>query len=279
MAVYAIGDIQGCLEPLHRLLGKLGYRRGRDRLWLSGDLVNRGPDSLGVLHFVRSLEPEPVCVLGNHDLHLLAVADGAEPAKPNDTLAEILAAPEREELVEWLRQRPLFHYDQELGWGMVHAGLVPQWDLATIRELAQEVETVLRGPDHGEFFRHMYGNQPAAWASELTGWDRLRAIINAMTRLRYCDPAGHMALAAKDAPGTQPRGYLPWFQVPGRASADVRLVFGHWSTLGRYESQNAVGLDSGCVWGGRLTAVRLDGPARTFFDVPCPRARVPGVDG
>jgi bis(5'-nucleosyl)-tetraphosphatase (symmetrical) len=278
MAVYAIGDIQGCLQSFRDLLTSLRFAPGRDQLWLTGDLVNRGPDSLGVLRYVRSLEPEPVCVLGNHDLHLLAVASGAEPAKRRDTLQPVLEAADRDELLDWLRHRPLFHYDPHLNWGMVHAGLAPQWDLEQAAALAGEVENVLRGDETDAFFRNMYGDRPDRWSDDLRGWDRLRAIVNGMTRLRYCDESGRMALKAKGVPGTQPRGYLPWFDVPGRASAGLRMVFGHWSTLGRYASPTVIGLDSGCLWGGQLTAAQLDRSDPIFFSVSCPQAQAPARD-
>jgi len=273
MAVYAIGDVQGCLAPLEMLLAKIGYRRERDLLWFTGDLVNRGPNSLEVLRRVRDLGEGAVTVLGNHDLHLLAVACGQAKRKRHDTLDEILTAPDRDPLLEWLRSRPLLHHDDELGYALVHAGLLPQWDLATATRLAREVEALLQSPRYSEFFSYMYGNLPDHWNENLRGHDRARLIVNAFTRLRYCDLEGAMDLRHKGAPGSQPVDLLPWFLVPGRKSGDLRLVFGHWSTLGLHHAEGVLALDSGCLWGGSLSAVRLDVDPPRFFQVPCPAVR------
>lgn len=270
MALYAIGDVQGCLEPLERLLATLGFRRERDQLWFTGDLVNRGPQSLEVLRFVRQLGERAVTVLGNHDLHLLAVASGQAKLKRRDTLEAVLAAPDRDALLEWLRSRPLLHRDAALGYTLVHAGLLPQWDLDTAARLAREVETLLRDPGYPELFAHMYGNLPDHWHEGLRGHDRARVIVNAFTRLRYCDLEGAMDLHHKGAPGTQPVDLLPWFRVPGRRSLGERLVFGHWSTLGLHHGDGVLGLDSGCLWGSTLSAARLDVEPPQFFGVPCP---------
>ena len=264
MAVYAIGDIQGCYDELMSLLELIRFDPAKDQLWFTGDLVNRGPASLQVLRVVRELGDSTVTVLGNHDLHLLAVAAGSAPFHKSDTLDEILAAPDREELLTWLRQQPLMHHDAALNYTLVHAGLPPQWDLATAQSKAKEVEVVLRGDDYEEFFRHMYGNQPDVWRDDLVGWDRLRFITNSFTRLRYCDTLGRFDFKSKGEPGTQPEGYMPWFEVPGRRSKDLRIVFGHWSTLGLQRGKNIVSLDTGCLWGEQLTAMRLSGDDAVF---------------
>jgi bis(5'-nucleosyl)-tetraphosphatase (symmetrical) len=267
MAVYAIGDVQGCYDSLRALLDKIGFDPAADTLWFTGDLVNRGPQSLGVVRFVSAL-PSAITVLGNHDLHLLAVASGQAPAKKRDTLSELLAAPDRDELLDWLRVRPLLHHDDVLGYTLVHAGLLPQWGLAAARELAAEAGHFIAHSARNELYTHMYGDTPDHWDDTLGGWARVRVIINGFTRLRYCDVRGHMDLRPKMKPGGQPAGLLPWFQVPGRNSQDLRIVFGHWSTLGAWNTDGVIGLDSGCLWGGRLTAVRLDA-SPVFQHVDC----------
>ena len=259
MAVYAIGDIQGCYDELRSLLDLCRFDPAQDRLWFTGDLVNRGPDSLAVLRFVRDLGERAISVLGNHDLHLLALAEGLGKANPADTLQPVLDAPDRDELLHWLRHRPLLHYDAGIDTALIHAGLPPQWDLRDARARSAELEAVLRGDDYRDFLAHMYGNQPKRWAMDLAGWERLRFIVNCFTRLRYCRADGELCLKAKGEPGTQPPGCLPWFQVPGRRSAETRVVFGHWSTLGLHHDDNVLALDTGCLWGGLLTAARLDG--------------------
>ncbi len=271
MAAYAIGDVQGCHERLLALLDVIGFDCARDRLWFCGDLVNRGPDSLATLRLVCSLGDAAVTVLGNHDLHLLAVAEGGLPPYRKDTLHDVLHAPDREALIDWLRTRPLLHHDAELGFTMVHAGLPPQWDLAQAQACAREVESVLVGDDYREFLHRMYGDQPLQWSPGLAGWDRLRFITNCFTRLRYCDDQGRLCLKAKGPPGTQPPPCRPWFAVPGRASRALNVVFGHWSTLGPRTEPGVFALDTGCVWGGRLTALRLDAGHRTW-SVGCPEA-------
>lgn len=267
MAVYAIGDVQGCHSSLLALLDKVGFDPSSDTLWLTGDLVNRGPQSLDVLRYVQSL-PRAVTVLGNHDLHLLAVASGQAPAKKRDTFSELLAAPDCDELLDWLRNRPLLHHDDGLGFTMVHAGLLPQWDLATARRLAQEAEHYISHSDRNALFTHMYGDTPDHWDDALGGWARIRIIINGMTRLRYCDTDGRMDLRPKMAPGGQPAGLVPWFEVQNRRNAELQILFGHWSTLGLCNRKGIIGLDSGCLWGGRLTAVRID-KNPSFIDVDC----------
>jgi bis(5'-nucleosyl)-tetraphosphatase (symmetrical) len=272
MAIYAIGDVQGCFYELQLLLEHIHFDPECDHLWFTGDLVNRGPHSLETLRFVKGLGERAVVVLGNHDLHLLAVACDAERLKRHDTLRPVLRAPDRDELLGWLRHRPLLHHDPAVGFVLIHAGLPPQWGLALARSCAAEVEKVLRGPAHAELFRHMYGDLPDLWSDSLTGWDRLRFITNCLTRLRYCSPAGQLALRPKGPPGSQPAGYEPWFRIPGRASAGLHIVFGHWATLGAQSEPGIHALDSGCVWGQALTALSLD-DTRQHFEVPCRDAR------
>ncbi len=267
MATYAIGDLQGCLAQFRELLERIGFDRTRDRLWLVGDLVNRGPDSLEMLRFVRGLGEAAVSVLGNHDLHLVAVAAGHARIHKSDTLDEILAAPDRDELLAWLRARPLMHVEH--GFALVHAGLLPQWTIAQAAALATEVEAVLRGALWREFTARMYGNQPDRWDDALDGWDRLRVVVNAMTRLRICTPDGRMEFSHKGDPARLPRGYLPWFEIPGRRSADTTVICGHWSALGLRLMPNLLALDSGCLWGRQLTALRLED--RQVFQIQCPQ--------
>lgn len=277
MAVYAIGDIQGCFHELQLLLTQLRFDPSQDRLWFAGDLVNRGPRSLETLRFVRNLGPAALSVLGNHDLHLLAVAHQASPLKSKDTLQPILDAPDRDGLLDWLRHRPLLHHDSALGYTLVHAGLPPQWDLALAQRCAREVETQLRGADYADYFGHMYGDEPSLWSESLSGWERLRFITNCLTRLRYCDKEGRLALAHKGAPGSQPPGLLPWFEHRHRRSRVQKILFGHWSTLGERNDAGIYPLDSGCLWGGKLTALRLD-RTPTWIRLPCAGARRPGAD-
>ena len=257
MATYAIGDIQGCYASLRRLLDQLDLDPAKDRLWFVGDLVNRGPDSLAVLRFVKGLGNQAVVVLGNHDLHLLARAEGYQRNAKKDNLDDILNAPDRDELLHWLRHRPLAHYDARKGFLMVHAGVPPQWDLAQTLACARELETALREPGYQRLLTAMYGDQPSLWSDSLVGMDRLRFITNCLTRMRYCNADGRLNLTAKGSPGSQPPGYLPWFQAPNRATQAVRIVFGHWSALGWFAADNVWCLDTGCLWGGQMTALRL----------------------
>jgi bis(5'-nucleosyl)-tetraphosphatase (symmetrical) len=266
LSIYAIGDLQGCFEPLERIVEKLKFDPARDRLWFVGDLVNRGPDSLHCLRFVKSLGSSAVTVLGNHDLHLVCVAEGVERRRKRDTLDDVLAAPDRDELVAWLRARPLMHAEE--GFALVHAGLLPQWTVARARELAAEVEARLRGPDYRELLERMYGDEPDRWTDDLAGIERLRVVINAMTRLRVVDAKGAMVLKFKGEPGEASDAWTPWFDAPARASRDHAIVFGHWSALGLCLRPDVLGLDSGCVWGRSLSAVRLQD--RELFQVPCP---------
>lgn len=266
MATYAIGDLQGCLKPLHALLDLIGFSRSRDRLWLVGDLVNRGPDSLATLRFVRALGDAAITVLGNHDLHLLTVARGHARIHRGDTLDDILAAPDREELLRWLRTRPMLHVEDE--YVLVHAGLLPAWTVARASELAAEAEAALRADSHDALFERLYGNHPDRWDDTLTGFDRLRLIVNAMTRLRLCTADGRMDFSHKGELKNVPAGYLPWFDVPGRRSEAATVIFGHWSALGLKLTPNLLGLDSGCLWGRQLSAVRLED--RRLYQVQCP---------
>ncbi len=275
MAIYAIGDIQGCFDELQRLLDRIRFDPSRDRLWFTGDLVNRGPKSLQTLRFVRELGESAVTVLGNHDLHLLAIHAGQEGQRKRcDTLDAILQAPDRDQLLEWLRHRPLLHCEAGLNTALLHAGLPPQWEITHARRYAAEVETLLRGANWREFFAHMYGNRPLRWSEDLQGWERLRFIVNALTRMRYCTMDGELDLHAKGPPGSQPEGLLPWFRVPDRKSRDTMILFGHWSTLGVLQCDNICALDSGCLWGGSLTALRLDDMSTS--SVPCPAWCNPG---
>ncbi|MCW8906969.1 MAG: symmetrical bis(5'-nucleosyl)-tetraphosphatase [Sedimenticola sp.] len=258
MAVYAIGDVQGCYRELLQLLKKLNYKPDRDRLWFAGDLVNRGPESLQTLRFVKGLGDGATVVLGNHDLHLLAMSQGnLKHADKDHTLDDILQAPDRDELLEWLRQQPLMHHCTERNFSMIHAGLPPQWDLQKALDCAAEVEAVLRGDQLHGFCMAMYGNQPERWSESLQGMDRLRFITNCFTRLRYCDQEGNLLLKAKQAPGQHDPACQPWFSLPQRASRDQRIVFGHWSTLGYHVSHNTWCLDTGCLWGGQLSALQI----------------------
>jgi len=265
MATYAIGDVQGSFEELGALLGSVGFDGNRDRLWFVGDLVNRGPASLATLRFVRDLGGRALTVLGNHDLHLLALAYGFAKRREDDTLEDVLAASDRDELLDWLRHRPMIHVQADRV--LVHAGLLPQWDVATARALAREVEVELRGPRHREFLAQLYGSRPDRWSDSLRGIDRLRVIVNAMTRLRFCTPEGVMEFHTKGEATEAPAGYLPWFEVPGRRSAERTVICGHWSALGLRIAPNLLALDSGCVWGGKLTAIRLED--RRLYQVPC----------
>ncbi|RUQ36095.1 MAG: symmetrical bis(5'-nucleosyl)-tetraphosphatase [Candidatus Competibacteraceae bacterium] len=258
MAVYAIGDIQGCYDPLRRLLDLLRFDPTADTLWLVGDLVNRGPQSVEVLRLVRDLGDRAIAVLGNHDLTLLAVAAGQVKPKRKDTFHSVLDAPDGAALLDWLRHCPLLHHDAELGFTLVHAGLPPQWDLVQAQACAAEVAATLRSPRCAEFLGSMFGGEPRRWQEDLTGNDRLRFTINALTRMRFCTADGTLSFSEKGPPGSQKPGLLPWFSVPRRRSADLRIVFGHWAALGYYRAPGLYALDSGCVWGNRLTAIRLD---------------------
>lgn len=258
MAVYAIGDVQGCHDALARLLDALKLDPACDRLWFCGDLVNRGGQSLETLRLIRSLAAISTIVLGNHDLALISIGERspAEQRKVNPDLARVLTAADRDELLAWLRGQPLLHLDHELGWAMVHAGLAPQWTLAVARARAQEVENRLRGRGGGRLLRNMYGDKPN-WSPNLRGIERERAIINIFTRLRFCTPSGRIAFEEKGPPGSQKPGLYPWFMVPGQVKRELNIVCGHWSTLGLYQGLGIHAIDTGCVWGGPLTALEL----------------------
>jgi bis(5'-nucleosyl)-tetraphosphatase (symmetrical) len=262
MAVYAVGDVQGCAAELEDLLARLPFDPARDRLWFVGDLVNRGPASLDALRLVCNLGDAATVVLGNHDLHLLALARGhAEWRDGDEGLRPILRAPDCARLLDWLQSRPLLHHDATLQVTLLHAGLPPQWDIAQARACARELEAALRGDRSGELFARMYGNQPDLWRDDLAGADRLRFITNAFTRLRVCDSDGRMLLKYKGSLAKIPRGSTPWFRAPGRRSAGHRIVCGHWSALGYRDEAGVLALDTGCVWGGALTAQRIDVPS------------------
>ncbi|HEY2675880.1 MAG TPA: symmetrical bis(5'-nucleosyl)-tetraphosphatase [Steroidobacteraceae bacterium] len=268
MALYAIGDVQGCDAELGALLTQLQFAPDRDSLWFVGDLVNRGPDSLKVLRRIRALGEAATVILGNHDLHLLAVAFGAARLRNDDTLDAVLAAPDRAGLLEWLLSRPLLHEDSKLRVVMVHAGLVPEWDLPLARDCAREVEKALRR-DPEKLFAHLYGDQPDRWNDAHVGKDRLRFIVNCFTRLRYLDSEGRLALRAKGSPRKAPsKSLIPWFEAAGARWRGSHIVFGHWSTLGFFHNADVTGIDTGCVWGGSLTALRLDVPNAVPVQVP-----------
>jgi bis(5'-nucleosyl)-tetraphosphatase (symmetrical) len=278
MGLYLIGDVQGCDSALGQLLSEINFSPSRDRLVLLGDLVNRGPASLAVLRRLAALGDAAQCLLGNHDLHALAVAAGARPAHRSDTLSELLAAPDAAPLLDWLRHRPLALLHAESAQRdllMVHAGVLPQWSAAQTLAYAQELAGALRAASYKEFLQSMYGNQPAQWSDALQGTKRLRVIVNALTRLRFCSAQGEMEFATKEGAGAAPAGSLPWFDVPGRRTAEVTVAFGHWSTLGLINRPDLIALDTGCVWGGCLSAMRVDGGRRELLQVPCAQAQVP----
>lgn len=277
MAVYAIGDIQGCYDQFRQLLYKLDFNEDTDQLWLTGDLVNRGPKSLETLRYVHSLRDNVLLVLGNHDLHLLATAYHHKQPGKKDTIDEILDADDNTILFDWLRRQPLIHRDTDLGFTLVHAGIHPEWDINKAISLADEVEQVLRSDEHINFYQHMYGDKPLLWDESLTDWYRLRYITNILTRMRYCDADGHVSMSAKGPPGSQADGLLPWYEMT-RKSADERIIFGHWSTLptsADYEQYNVYPLDSGCLWGGALTALRIDQQPLELTRIPCPQSQKP----
>lgn len=268
MSLYVIGDVQGCYDELRQLLKEINFRPAHDSVWFTGDLVNRGPKSAEVLRFVSGLGERAATVLGNHDLHMLAIAAGKAQYKSADTIRDVLDAPDGDELLRWLQVQPLLHHDSDKNTTMIHAGLAPQWTIATAQTLAREVENTLQSSFSAEFFAHMYGNTPDQWDGALAGWDRLRFITNTFTRLRFCDAQGKQLLKEKGAVGSQPDGFMPWFEVPARASCGQLVLFGHWAALGTADRGDTISLDSGCAWGGALTALRLDNQRR-FFSVPC----------
>ena len=271
---YLIGDVQGCCDALNRLLAEVGFSPSRDHVHVLGDLVNRGPASLKTLLRLRQLGGAATCLLGNHDLHLLAVSVGARKPHRGDTLDDILASPERDALLDWLRHGKLA--DTAHGWLLVHAGVAPQWDAAKTLMLAAEVQDVLTGHGMADFLQVMYGNDPARWDDNLVGARRWRMVLNVLTRIRYCQPDGTLEFDTKDGSGIAPAGHAAWFDIPGRLTAGVPMAFGHWSTLGLQNRPDLLALDTGCVWGGSLTAVRVDGGRREVVQVACERARKPG---
>ncbi|MBL8315055.1 MAG: symmetrical bis(5'-nucleosyl)-tetraphosphatase [Rubrivivax sp.] len=273
--IHLIGDLQGCAQALEQMLAAIGFSPSRDRIVVLGDLVNRGPQSLQVLRRLAGLGSAATCLLGNHDMHLLAVAHDARNLHRSDTLAELLAAPDRAACIEWLRQQRLAHL--ECGWLCVHAGVVPQWTTQQTLALATEVQVLLRGPELGGFLDVMYGNEPDQWSDSLAGQERTRFIVNALTRLRFCTPEGVLDFKTKEGTGAAPPGYLPWFEAPGRQTADQPTAFAHWSMLGLVNRPNLLAIDTGCVWGGALTAVRVDGGRRDVVQVRCEQARKPGA--
>ena len=265
MAIYAIGDVQGCYSSLQQLTRTIRFNPDQDRLWFVGDLVNRGPDSLQVLRYIKNLGPAAITVLGNHDLFLLAVAVGAASLRRSDTVAPVLKAPDRDELLGWLRQQPLLH--REGNWLMVHAGLLPQWTVTEAQELAREAETALRGKHFTETLRALHPNDHLQWSPELTGPVRFAVIMKVCTRLRTCSISGVMESSFSGPPELAPEGFHPWFDIPKRRNADATLVIGHWAAMGLHIAPNLLALDSGCVYGRRLTAVRLED--RKVFQVAC----------
>lgn len=270
---YLIGDLQGCCDPLERLLATLAFSPSRDRMHVLGDLVNRGPGSLRVLERLHGLGAAATCLLGNHDLHLLAVAAGVRAPHRSDTLQPILEHPQRDAWLEWLRHQKLA--DLAEGWLTVHAGVPPQWSVQQTLDLAGEVENLLQGPAFGRFLPQMYGNEPARWDDGLQGPDRWRFIINALTRLRFCSADGTLEFQTKEGAGAAPPGFLPWFQHAHRRTAGHPVAFGHWSTLGLINQPDLLATDTGCVWGGQLTAVRVDGGRREVIQVACEQAVAP----
>ncbi|WP_455380011.1 symmetrical bis(5'-nucleosyl)-tetraphosphatase [Acidihalobacter prosperus] len=277
MAVYVVGDLQGCLSPLERLLKKVDFNPQIDRLWLVGDLVNRGPSSLETLRFVKDLGPAANCVLGNHDLHLLAIAAGIGSLRHGDTLQPILEAPDADELLIWLRTRPLIHHDALLGWTMVHAGIPPQWDIPFARLRAAEVETELR-TNPKALFNVMYGDLPHLWSEDLDEASRHRFTLNALTRMRYVHTDdGRLDYSCKASPDKAPKGLVPWFRSPTRENNNARVVFGHWSTLGLINEPDLIALDTGCVWGGKLSLIRLDLDNHPVLSTDCTKYQPLGI--
>lgn len=255
MSIYAIGDIQGCFDELLTLLDVIKFDKSSDQLWFAGDLVNRGPKSLETLRFVKSLGSSAITVLGNHDLHLLATAFKQRQPHKKDSLTDILQAPDCDELLNWLRHQPLFHHNDNFC--LLHAGLPPQWDFAKTKAMARKAEKVLQGPEHLAFFKAMYGDKPNKWRDDLIGMEKIRFIVNCFTRIRYCDKTGQLDFKHSGPIGSQPNHLTPWFKTPKRQSKDMTIIFGHWSTLGYYQDDHCYGIDTGCLWGGQLTAIKL----------------------
>ena len=276
MAVYVIGDLQGCYTELNRLLDKIRFDQVRDQLWFCGDLVNRGPESLQSLRFVRSLGDAAVTVLGNHDLHLLAIFHKQQKPRKSDTLSEILNSPDCAELMAWLQSRQLVHFDRKLNFMLVHAGIHPEWDLRETLNCADELEVALQKNNGKVFFKQMYGDVPDHWSPGLTGIERLRCITNILTRMRFVTADGRLEYKAKGSPQQHAdQGLTPWFETNRQLDDSIRIAFGHWSTLrvGVYGKHYAV--DGGCVWGGRITALRIDSSEPQWFSIGCESQLVP----
>lgn len=279
MSLYLIGDLQGCYTPFKQLLDQVGFSPSRDQLVCLGDMVNRGPESLQVLRQLMAWEGSAEAILGNHDLHLLAAAQGVRKLHRHDTVQDILNAPDREALLQWLHQRPLAL--RRNGWLLVHAGVLPQWTAEQTLTLAQEVSSVLASAQGPEWLHHMYGNQPDHWRHDWPTTDRLRVIVNALTRLRFCNAEGVMEFETKDSAASAPPGFMPWFEVPGRLTTHTPIAFGHWSTLGLVHQPHLLALDTGCVWGGCLSAAQIGpkGEVQAIAQVQCPQAQAPGQAG
>jgi len=266
MTTFVIGDLHGCLTPLQKLLDKVHFEPASDTVWFVGDLINRGPESLETLRFVKSLGDSAISVLGNHDLHLLAVIHGIRKTSGKDTLDDILNAPDLNELTDWLRFLPLLHHSEELNVTMVHAGIHPKWDLLQARIMAVEVETALRSDKYVAFLQRMYGNKPAKWSKKLGKHRRRRFAINAFTRMRYCTRKGELDFSQTCAPSKAPKSLVPWYAVPDRKRIDGRILFGHWSSHPAFAVSNVVPLDRGAVWGGSLAALALETGVTTTVD-------------
>lgn len=271
MSTYVIGDIQGCLHSLKQLLAAVHFDKQVDTLWFAGDLINRGPESLETLRFVRRLGDRVKCVLGNHDLHLLAIYAGHRDSHHKDTLSEVLEAPDITDLIDWLRQQPLMVYDKKHNAVLSHAGIFPEWDLETAQKEAHAVELHLRSHDFKDLFTFMYGNKPSRWEPKRSRKKRLRFAINCFTRMRFCSLDGKLDFEEKGGPGSQPSNLLPWYEIPNKMQTGTRVLFGHWSTVGKIANPHIIGIDTGCVWGGKLTAFELD--TNTYHSVECPQAQ------
>jgi len=275
MATYAIGDIQGCYDDLLRLLDKIEFDSTADKLWFCGDIINRGPKSLETISYIKELGNSAVTILGNHDLHFLAVAYVTDKPSKHDTFSDILKSADREELISWLRFQKLFHHDAALNISMVHAGVPPDWSIDDAIYHSSEMESVLQQDNPIEFFNHMYGNQPRTWNKSLTGWDRYRYITNVFTRMRFCDEAGRPDFKYKNDIGTQPDYLTPWFMHEQRLTKGDEIIFGHWSTLTNIKTKNIYALDTGCLWGGQLTALKIETDSRQLIQVDCPKGIKP----
>ncbi len=273
MATYVIGDVQGCFDELQELVRYIKFNSKTDQLWFVGDLINRGPKSLETLRWVKSLGSSAKTVLGNHDLHLLAAHAGAKDIRTTSSLYEVLQAKDIDELISWLRQQSLLRYNKQLKFAMVHAGLAPQWKIKDALGYSKEVEEILKSKKYKDFLFNMYGDQPNHWDGRLKGWNRLRTITNFMTRVRYCNNKGVMSFVEKGPPGTQSKGMQPWYKISSRKSQDTTIAFGHWSTLGYQHDYNIISTDSGCLWGGQLTAVKIELEKLTTYQLECEAKR------